>query len=146
VECRAPQAVERVAVARPAIADRHVSSAQPREQLANVGRIDLRIGRQRHDRAAARAFKAGSQRRGFAETARQIDDGEFLTLAQQRLERASHLGARSIEHEDEFVRSAGRRDIGAVFAIQRADIGCAAHADRHDHGKRRRSVGLHGPL
>jgi len=147
MEGRAAEAVERIAEARRAIADRHVGSAQSREQLANVGRLDLRIGGQRHDRAAARALEARSQRRGFAEITRQIDDGEFLAFAQQRLERAARLRARSIEHEDEFVGSAGCRDIGAVLAIQRAHVGGTTWADGHDDGQRRRSgVGLHGAL
>jgi len=147
VECRAPHAVERVAIARPPIADRHIGGAQPCEQLANVARLDLWIGGQRDDRAAARALEAGGERCSFAEVARQVDDREFLAFAQQRLQRAPRLRSRPVEHEDELVRGSRRCDSRPIFAIERPDVGSATGADRHDDGDRRRyGVGLHGGL
>jgi len=147
MESRTPHPIERIAISRRAIADRHVGSAQRREQFADISRVDLRIGRQRDDRAAARALEARSQGRCFAKIPRQVDDGEFLALAQQRLQCATRLGPRPVEHEDEFVRGAGCRDVGPVFAIQRTDVGGASRADRHDDGQRRRcGLGLHGAL
>jgi len=147
MESRASHASERIAVPRRAIADGHVGRAQSSEELANVGRLDLRVRRQRDDRAAARAFEAGGQRRSFAEIAREIDDREFLALAQQRLQGATHFGTRPIEHEDEFESGARCRDIRTVLAVQRGDVGGTARTDWHDDGKRRRcGLRLHGRL
>jgi len=52
-----------------------------------------------------------------------------------------------IKHEDELVRRASCGDPGSIFAVQRCDVGGAAHADRHDDGDRRRcGLRLHGLL
>jgi len=136
VEGAATHAIEQIAVAGRAIADRHVRGAEGRDHLGNVLRLDLVICRQCDDHAASCALEAGHQRSGFAEAPRQGDDGEVFAIVQHFLQGAARIGAIAVEDEDELVRQADGFDAGFVLRIQRPQLR-AAPANGHDDGDRR---------
>jgi hypothetical protein len=76
-------ALEGAARARPAPRRGEVAVVERRDQLADLGALDLVVGGQRHDELARGVLEAGHQRRGFAELPGQADDGDAVSVVDE---------------------------------------------------------------